>query len=316
MRRFATRSILLLLFLSLFTLGNSALVLALQSRGTITSAEFWQRVDQTISALERVKSQPASAVPPVLDGLANQWAGVDAVTLADGSHLALDTGSLVAKLRQRPYDLVGLLDTFNALRDAHTLDPTRSFGAADLAALPAILQRPEFQWDQPPAPLQAFLQNLWAKFYAWLKSLVGPNGISIPIPDGTISTIVACLVLVVVLIYVFRGLFGDLIVENRLDEEHLPGDELLTADTALQRAKEISQTGDYRTAVRYLYLSSLLLLDERGLLRFDRSKTNREYLRSVASFPHLSAPLQDVIDIFDRVFKQAIFFRDGLFERV
>jgi hypothetical protein len=53
--------------------------------------------------------------------------------------------------------------------------------------------------------------------------------------------------------------------------------------------------------VRYLYLSSLLLLEERDLIRYDRSQTNQEYLRSVAGRPELAVILQDVIDVFDRV---------------
>jgi hypothetical protein len=83
-------------------------------------------------------------------------------------------------------------------------------------------------------------------------------------------------------------------------EEELGG-EPLTAELALQRAQELSTGGDYRTAVRYLYLSSLLLLEERGLLRYDRSLTNREYLRTVAHRPELAAILREVIDVFDRV---------------
>ena len=39
----------------------------------------------------------------------------------------------------------------------------------------------------------------------------------------------------------------------------------------------------------------------RGLLRYDRSLTNREYLRSVAHVPELAGVLQDVVNIFDRV---------------
>src|SRR5574341_98434 len=77
--------------------------------------------------------------------------------------------------------------------------------------------------------------------------------------------------------------------------------ELLTADSALRRAQTLSAASDYRTAVRYLYLSSLLLLEERGLLRYDRSLTNREYLRSVAHLPELASTLRDVVEVFDRV---------------
>jgi hypothetical protein len=44
-----------------------------------------------------------------------------------------------------------------------------------------------------------------------------------------------------------------------------------------------SSEGDYRTAVRYLYLSLLLLLEEHGLLRYDRPLTDREYLQASRS---------------------------------
>ena len=67
------------------------------------------------------------------------------------------------------------------------------------------------------------------------------------------------------------------------------------------RRRRVLRAGDYRNAVRYLYLSSLLLLDEQGMLRYDRSRTNREVLRSVSSKPELAVPLHDVIDVFDRV---------------
>ena len=36
-------------------------------------------------------------------------------------------------------------------------------------------------------------------------------------------------------------------------------------------------------------------------MRYDRSRTNREYLRSLSSKPELVKPLRDVIDVFDRV---------------
>ena len=78
-------------------------------------------------------------------------------------------------------------------------------------------------------------------------------------------------------------------------------DASLTAESALRRAQTLSQGGDYRTAVRYLYLSTLLLLEERGLLRYDRSQTNREYLRSLKGRPELASVLRDVIEVFDRV---------------
>ena len=78
-------------------------------------------------------------------------------------------------------------------------------------------------------------------------------------------------------------------------------DEIITSKAAFAKAQKLSRTGDYRSAVRYLYLSALLIMDERGVLRYDRSKTNREYLRSVTDTPELAKPLGEVIEVFDDV---------------
>jgi hypothetical protein len=92
-----------------------------------------------------------------------------------------------------------------------------------------------------------------------------------------------------------------LVREAQLAAEGGNDDETLTSKGAMQRAHSLSGQGDYRSAIRYLYLSSLLVLDEQGLLRYDRSRTNREYLRSISSKPELANSLRDVIDVFDRV---------------
>ena len=53
--------------------------------------------------------------------------------------------------------------------------------------------------------------------------------------------------------------------------------------------------------MRYLYLAALLRLDERGLLRYDRALTNREYLERVRENPALRERLRPIVDTFDRV---------------
>jgi len=307
MRSLTVQFRLLALSLGIFILANAAPVWALPARRAITPDEFWQRVDATLATLRGLKTQPKEVVTPALDKLADEWAQFDTLTLPDpqsagtgGTSAPLDTSFLVFQLRQHPDSIDSLINLFTDLKNAGQGNPTRSFGAADLAALQPILERPEFQWDRPPSPLEQWWNDLWARINDWFNKLFGQNGVNIPIP-GDIFTIVAIILLVFVLLYVFRGLFSDFISEAAMDEEQMAGDELLTAETALQKAKDISRGGDYRTAVRYLYLSSLLTLDERGLMRFDRSKTNREYLRSVAAFPQLSVSLRDVIDVFDRV---------------
>ncbi|MFO7583454.1 MAG: DUF4129 domain-containing protein, partial [Anaerolineales bacterium] len=94
-------------------------------------------------------------------------------------------------------------------------------------------------------------------------------------------------------------MFSDFISEAAL-EANGQHDAPLNARQALKQADSFSQVGDYRTAVRYLYLSALLILDERGLLYYDRTKTNREYLRQVAGNERVAGLLREVISVFDR----------------
>ena len=78
-------------------------------------------------------------------------------------------------------------------------------------------------------------------------------------------------------------------------------DEPVTAAAARQRAVAQAQAGQYRQAVRSLYLSALLRLEERGLVRADRSLTNREYLAQVAGQAEVQRHLQPVVQTFDDV---------------
>jgi hypothetical protein len=300
MRPLARFFIILLCLLGLLILWDGRSALALTPAASITTQEFWQRIDQTITTLRGLKTKPAD-VPAALDKLADDWARFDTLTYPDNTTAPLDTSYITSQLRHRPYNIDTLLERFTDLKDARSIHSTRSFDAADLKGLQPIMQRPEFQWDQPPSPLQELWDQFWARVNKWLNDLFGNgNGVEIPLP-GEAFSIGAGVVLLLILLYVFRNLFSDFFLEASARDEQMAGDELLTAESALQKAKDISRGGDYRTAVRYLYISSLLTLDERGLMRFDRSKTNREYLRSVAAFPQLSVPLRDVIDVFDRV---------------
>ena len=53
--------------------------------------------------------------------------------------------------------------------------------------------------------------------------------------------------------------------------------------------------------MRYLYISALLWLDERDILRYDRALTNREYLERVRDNPALRARMAPIVETFDRV---------------
>jgi len=104
------------------------------------------------------------------------------------------------------------------------------------------------------------------------------------------------LILAAVLIYILHGLRSGVVAEAQMNAE-AGAAEPLDAESAMKRAQMLSGAGDYRAAVRYLYLAALLHLDEHGLLRYDRSLINCEYLRRVADRPDLAATLRDVVNL-------------------
>jgi hypothetical protein len=69
---------------------------------------------------------------------------------------------------------------------------------------------------------------------------------------------------------------------------------------ALDEAARFASAGDYRSAMRLVYLAVLLHLDEREMIRFDRTGTNWEYLASLRQHSTLQDVLRPVTMTFDR----------------
>ncbi len=266
--------------------------------------DYWQKVDQT-QALVALMEDPSDEAHQIqLTTLADEWENITQVTLPSGTIVPVNHSYLVSQLRASPPDLARLKGQLTALLAAHNAWPAAQHTLSDLQLLDEILARPEFQWTpEQPSLLSLLLQRLLEFFWEIISPLL-PEEAVITLDVAWfryLLTGLATLLLILVLAFMLRGLLADLVTEAEINVDPETGKEILTANLAIKRAQGLSDAGDYRTAIRYLYLSSLLLLDERGLLRYNRSQTNREYLRSVAHLPHLAAILREVIDVFDRV---------------
>ena len=62
-------------------------------------------------------------------------------------------------------------------------------------------------------------------------------------------------------------------------------EELPEQEDVEERLRHYLQTGEKRQATRYLYLKTLLLLDQRNLIRLHAESTNQEYLRQLQGNP-------------------------------
>ena len=264
---------------------------------------YWQLVEETHRLVIDLQDAPEGEVRTELAPFSKRWAAVRTVTFPNGTTIPISSDSLVAQLQAAHPDLDRLAGLLSALLTARAAWPENLFSPDELRPLASILAQPEFQWQPDQrSPLEEWWDNLKKRalefFVQLLRDAISSSGSSLIRPAllglGIITVVLA-------LLYIFRNIRAALVQEAELEVEAAHGDEDLNADAALQRAQEQAGSGDYRSAVRYLYLSALLHMEERGLLRYDRSKTNREYLRSVAQQPNLENRLRDVVEIFDRV---------------
>jgi len=272
-----------------------------QAEAPVTLEAYWELVRNTRQAVVEMAALSSGEIRKQLDQHAAQWEKVTAVEFPDTGVLPVDSSYLVKELKRDSPDLKRLEALLDVLLKAHAEYPQKVFTVQDILPLQAILARPEFQWDTASAvQTPDWVQKIFDLIANLIDRLT--YAVQNTVYFGRIPlSIAGVIIFIVSLFFISRNLSRSLVREAELAAEHADSDAALTSKGAMQRAQTLSSQGDYRNAVRYLYLSSLLILDEQGLLRYDRSRTNREYLRSIAAQPQLANPLRDVIDVFDRV---------------
>ena len=105
----------------------------------------------------------------------------------------------------------------------------------------------------------------------------------------------------IVVVFFVRQIRMNLIREVRDEEPEIAVDHVDTEKVALARAETAVESNDFRGALRYLYLSAILHLQERGILPYDKSLTNREYLHQSPTDIDLQGTLGPAVSVFDEV---------------
>lgn len=112
---------------------------------------------------------------------------------------------------------------------------------------------------------------------------------------------IAIIAIGIVVLYFVRQIRMNYIFEARNEETDPHDDNVDTEKSALARAETAVEANDFRGALRFLYISAILHLQERGILPYDKSITNREYLSLSHSELDLQETLAPVITVFDEV---------------
>jgi hypothetical protein len=173
-----------------------------------------------------------------------------------------------------------------------------------------ILSRPAYQ-PEPETPIGAFLRKVMRKIREFLgeiymaltrllERLLGAGAGSGWI--GNIFLVVVLLLGVFALVRLGRKIRRP--QSKRKKTRVILGEEVAVDSTSRDLAEAgfaAARAGDFRTAVRKLYVSLLYELAERGLIELEDSATNREYLRKAARFAGVAAPMGYLTDRFDYV---------------
>jgi hypothetical protein len=234
-----------------------------------------------------------------LEDAAGRLTAATSVRLPDSSTVSVDNGWLREALRASQPDLPGIAARLGAVLDA-LAQPPNAAPADARARLKQLLDKPPFKRDEA-AGAPSWLRELWDWLGRLLEQIFRPLGRIGAGTGNTIAWIIAIVGLALlagVVVYLVRGLRRNLVADAQIDDDP---EANLTAKTARDQASGLARGGDYRTAVRYLYISALLWLDERNLMRYDRALTNREYLDRVRENPELRAHMAPIVDTFDRV---------------
>lgn len=288
------KPVLLVLLLAFFV--SRAVRHAFADSAVLTEEQYWALMQESHDIVSQLENESDEEILQELVQLAGRWEAVTEVDV-QGQSIPVDHQYLTEMMRADPPDLDSLKKNLASFLDAQQGAPTGAFSPADLIPLAEILARPEFQWaEAAPNPAAEWIQKILDTITRWMDKFLG---VTFDVASSDVIPVVMAVALAIVFIFIARTLFSDFLNEAQIKENG--EEEPLTSEAALAKAQQLSRGGDYRAAVRYLYLSTLLILDERGVMRYDRSKTNREYLRSVSNSPELSQPLGEVIEVFDNV---------------
>lgn len=151
-----------------------------------------------------------------------------------------------------------------------------------------ILSRKEFtQQNNRPNLIDEMAKNIWNIIKKVLRDIMPTSnettemGKELSPFASMILKIVGITILAsfiaVLLYYVFKNFRFSKSFKEMDDAKLLS--VLKDAERVYQNALELAQKGDYRQGIRFLYISLLIRLNEMNVIKIDKSKTNKQYLR-------------------------------------
>jgi hypothetical protein len=283
---------------------------------TLTAAEYRAKLQQTEAALRRSENQTSRPLASILKELSR----TRMVRRADGAtqkaggeewkRRAGDAGTNATRAQMREARLAV------EVRLQELDDWTRtSYQPADAGRIMRQLEEGgeirtgPTRWQQLQADISKWWLNLLRSFTGWMGRTLPSSGFNPNADKVRLFFVISGVALLSILVFLaWRALskrWSQEAAERQvrgLDHEDI---ELLQlpADELRDRARQYAQAGNFREALRHLYIALLRHLDTQGVWRYNARQTNWEHISALVSTPcatRLVAPLRDVSRRIDR----------------
>jgi hypothetical protein len=212
-------------------------------------------------------------------------------------HKAVDSAVKTEGDAERRLQMLGEISTSLArlrqsVKSAQTAEDRAS--QDQRARIDNILARPEYQPEEErESAIALWIRHMKELFDRLLRKLFGRPPAHAPQTGGGLSTVIQALIL---LVLAAALIFGAAKLVRRFQVRQKPAEkaetrealgeeipEYATAADLFAMASELARQAEYRKAIRRAYIALLCDLDQRGKLRLERSKTNRDYLDAMRS---------------------------------
>jgi hypothetical protein len=222
----------------------------------------------------------------------------------DAYHAEDDAQKKKAKLSEIG-DRLAALDA--ALIRAAETSPDQASGQEARAKLRDILNRREYH-EKEESRISRFIKKIYNKVQAFLMELLEAFQRMLGKVFGSaaqgslISKIVVTVALGAFLFFTVRLAMQIKPRRKTARKRTVLGEEIdatATPGDLFEAAMAAARAGDFRAAVRKLYISLLYDLSERNLIEIEESATNHEYLARLSRFEALVSPVREMTDRFD-----------------
>jgi Domain of unknown function (DUF4129) len=294
-----------------------AILILCEAAGAATLLNYEGRVVRAAEQVKRIKTDEAYSGEGVatirkLLPESEQVSLEDRTFIVDNAwlHGLLDSYESASGPQQRNSyleEVEGRLRALNAhLRQSEEAS-TEGASGQPRERIREILSRPEFQPKQESRiarffkevwkTITDFIGELWSALRRLISGLFGSGS-----GGSWLVRIIVIAGLAVAFMFIIRALASRGPRKKRFKKRTVLGEEIESGATPrdlVSSAMEAAARGEYRRAMRGLYIALLFDMAERRLIELDDSATNREYLARVSRFNTLAPSMRYLTERFD-----------------